>query len=55
MTKFTHLTEVYRDSDPDCDLLDLALRLATTPCSPLYGRNISPGRELGALLRSVTT
>jgi hypothetical protein len=55
MTEFTHLAEVYRDSDPDCDLLDLALRLATTPCSPLYAKNISPDRELGALVRSVTT
>jgi hypothetical protein len=53
MTEFTHLADVYRDSDPDPDLLSLALRLATTPCSPLYGRNISPDRELGALLLSI--
>jgi hypothetical protein len=55
MTEFTHLAEVYRDSNPDFDLLDLALRLATTPCSPLYRRNVSPDRELGALIRSITT
>jgi hypothetical protein len=55
MTEFTHLAEAYRDGNPDPDLLALALRLATTPCSPLYGRNISPDRELGALLRSFTT
>jgi hypothetical protein len=57
MTGFTHLVEVYRDSNPDPnpDLLDLALRLATTPCGPLYGRNVSPDRELGALLRSIAT
>lgn len=55
MTEFTRLAEVYRGSNPDPDLLDLALRLATTPCSPLYGRNVSPDRELGALLRSFTT
>jgi hypothetical protein len=38
MTGFTHLAEVYRDSSPDPgpDLLDLTLRLATTPCGPLY-------------------
>jgi hypothetical protein len=30
-----------------------ALRLATTPCGPLYGRSVSPDRELGALLRSI--
>lgn len=53
MTEFTHLAEVYRDGNPN--LLDLALRLATTPCGPLYRRNISPDRELAALLRSVAT
>jgi hypothetical protein len=53
MTEFTHLAEVCHN--PDLDLLDLALRLATTPCGPLYGRNISPDRELGALLRSSAT
>jgi len=55
MTEFTRLAEVYRDSnpDPDPDLLDLALQLATTPCGPLYGRNVSPDRELGALLRCI--
>jgi uncharacterized protein DUF6933 len=57
MTEFTHLADVYRDSNPDPDshLLDLALQLATTPCGPLYGRNVSPDRELGALLRSIAT
>jgi hypothetical protein len=55
MTEFTHLAEVYRDSNPNPDLLDLALRLATTPCGPLYARNGSPDRELGALLRSIAT
>jgi hypothetical protein len=55
MTEFTHLAEVYRDSNPDFDLLDLALRLATTPCSPLYRKNISPDREFGALLRSIAS
>jgi hypothetical protein len=55
MTEFTHLAEVYRDNNPDPDLLHLALRLATTPCGPLYRRNVSPDRELSALIRSVTT
>jgi hypothetical protein len=55
MTEFTHLAEVYRDSNPNPDLLGLAIRLATTPCGPLYGRNVSPDRELGALLRSIAT
>ncbi|MGH3914321.1 MAG: DUF6933 domain-containing protein [Pseudonocardiaceae bacterium] len=55
MIEFTHLVEVRHDSNPDPDLLELALRLATTPCSPLYGRNVSPDRELGALLRFSAT
>jgi hypothetical protein len=55
MTEFTHLAEAYRNSNPDPDLLDLALRLATTPCGPLYGRNVSPDRELRAFLRSIAT
>jgi hypothetical protein len=55
MTEFTQLAEVYRDSNPDPDLLHLALRLAITPCGPLYGRKVSPDRELGALLRSIIT
>ncbi len=53
MTEFTHLAEVYREADPRPSLLDLSARLATTPCSPLYGRNISPDRELAALLGSL--
>jgi hypothetical protein len=32
------------------DLLDLSLRLATTPLGPLYRRHISPDRELAALI-----
>jgi len=36
------------------DLLALAIRLATTPCSPLYSKHVSLDRELAALLlRSV--
>jgi hypothetical protein len=34
---------------PD-DLTWLSRTLAQTPCSPLYGRHISPGRELAATL-----
>ena len=53
MTEFTHLAEAHRDDDSYQDLLHLALRLATTPCSPLYGKNVSPDRELSALLCSI--
>jgi hypothetical protein len=49
MTEFTHLAETYRDSDSTPSLIELAVRLARTPCSPLYRRHISPDRELAAL------
>jgi len=54
MVEFTRLAEIYRADRPNPELLDLALRLATTPCSPLYGRNISPDRELAAVLGSAS-
>ena len=50
MVEFTHLADAFRDGVPDPDLLALALRLSRTPCSPLYGKHISPDRELAALL-----
>ena len=53
MNEFSRLAEVHRDPCPD--LTELAQRLATTPCSPLYGRNVSPDRELAATLRTVTS
>jgi hypothetical protein len=53
MNEFTYLAEAYRDDTPD--LLALAIRLAATPCGPLYSRHVSPDRELAALLRSFTT
>jgi hypothetical protein len=49
------LAEAYRDQHPGQDLLDLAMRLATTPCGPLYTKNVSPDRELAAFLRSIAT
>jgi hypothetical protein len=55
MNEFTHLAEAYRDDDPGQDLLDLATRLSRTPCGPLYSKNVSPDRELDALLRSIAT
>jgi hypothetical protein len=51
MNEFVYLAEVHRRSPPD--LLDLAMRLATTPCSPLYKRHVRPDRELHALVRSI--
>ena len=51
MTEFVHLADWRRDeiTDPD-GLTRLSLELAQTPCSPLYGRHISPDRELTATL-----
>jgi hypothetical protein len=55
MNEFTFLATTHRDHHGRPDLLDLSLQLATTPCSPLYRRNIRPDRELAAVLRSITT
>ena len=52
MNEFTFLADVYRRNDPELDLLRLAMKLASTPCSPLYRRHTSPDRELQAFLRS---
>jgi hypothetical protein len=51
MNEFVHLADWRRDeiTVPD-DLMWLSLKLAQTPCSPLYGRHISPDRELAATL-----
>jgi hypothetical protein len=52
MNEFTRLADVYRSAGSGQDLGALATRLATTPCSPLYRKHVSPDRELDALLRS---
>jgi len=54
MNEFTYLADAYRGDTPAPDLLGLAMRLATTPCSPLYSKHVSPDRELAALLGSFT-
>lgn len=54
MVEFTRLAEVHHGADPAADLVGLAVELATTPCGPLYGRNVSPDRELAATLRAIT-
>ena len=53
MNEFSHLADVYRRTDPDINLSQMARRLAATPCSPLYRRHISPDRELQAFLQQV--
>src|SRR6185437_7536612 len=55
MNEFSRLAVAHRDRAPCPDLTDLAQRLATTPCSPLYGRNVSPDRELAAFLHTATS
>jgi hypothetical protein len=51
MTEFTFLADTYREDRLALDdLPGLSVRLAATPCSPLYGKHVSPDRELHALL-----
>jgi hypothetical protein len=52
MNEFKFLAEAYIQLDDEHDLLVLALRLAETPCGPLYQRHISPDRELAAIVAS---
>lgn len=52
MNEFARLAEVFRDGDRGLDLWGLALRLARTPCGPLYGTHISPDRALAAAFDS---
>ena len=48
MNEFAHLGGAYRSSNGVHDLVALSLRLAETPCRPLYARHVSPNRELAA-------
>jgi hypothetical protein len=52
MNEFTFLGDTFRDA-ANPNLIDIAVRLAATPCSPLYARHVSPDRELAALLEQV--
>jgi hypothetical protein len=53
MNEFTVLATAHRTGNGGPDLLDLSARLTTTPCSPLYQRNVSPDRGLAAIVRSI--
>jgi hypothetical protein len=55
MTELARLAEIHRDADPGMDFVALAVRLAATPCGPLYKRNIRPDRELAAVLHAIAT
>lgn len=52
MNEFRFLGEIYFHEDGETDLVALSMRLADTPCSPLYTRHISPDHELAALVAS---
>jgi hypothetical protein len=55
MTELARLAKIHHDADPALDLVRLALMLAATPCGPLYGRNVSPDRELAATVNAIAT
>jgi hypothetical protein len=50
MNEFTVLADAWRDGH--VDLLALSLRLAATPCGPLYSTHGSPDRALAAHVRA---
>jgi hypothetical protein len=54
MNEFIFLAEAHTDPGAPPDLIRLSVRLATTPCGPLYKRHISPDRELAAALAKHT-
>ena len=54
MNEFTFLGGHGRQHMPDVALVDLAVRLASTPCSPLYSRHVTPGDELRAFVGAGT-
>ncbi len=49
MNEFAFLAEVHRADRGISDLVALAVKLSTTPCSPLYKSYTSPDREVAAL------
>lgn len=52
LVEFTFLARHVLGQTPDIDLTELSVDLASTPCSPLYKRCVSPDRELAAFLAS---
>ena len=51
VNQFSFLAEGYRDYLETHDLLTLSMKLADTPCSPLYKGHVSPYREVNALVQ----
>jgi hypothetical protein len=50
MNEFGYLAAAWREPVGTDDLVALSVRLAHTPCGPLYQRKVSPDRELAALV-----
>jgi hypothetical protein len=48
MNEFAYLADVFREPADVVDLQALSLRLAETPCGPLYRRHVTPHDELVA-------
>jgi hypothetical protein len=48
MNDFTYLAEADGRAKNPADLVEMSLRLAQTPCGPLYGSHVSPDREITA-------
>lgn len=53
MNDFVFLAGVHREHGEAEDLVRLSVRLASTPCGPLFKRHGAPDRELGALVSDV--
>ncbi len=54
MNDFAYLAEAHRTARNSTDLLELSLRLAQTPCGPLYRSHISPDHEITAYVTEHT-
>jgi hypothetical protein len=54
MNDFAHLASADGTRRNAVDLLDLSLRLAQTPCGPLFRSHISPDREITAYITEHT-
>jgi hypothetical protein len=53
LKEFGFLAEVDRSDGRSADLVSMAVRLAGTPCGPLYKRHSFPDRELAALVAAI--
>jgi hypothetical protein len=54
MNDFAYLADAHRTPHKSTDLLQLSLRLAQTPCGPLYRSHVSPDREITAYVTEYT-